>query len=129
MASVDGSPAMYSRALRCEAAPLHGNAPMNTLEECRREIDVLDEALLSMLARRFRFCAIIAAYKCDRGIPMLQPARAAAVLMRVRGVACDYGISADFAEALFAQIMAESCRLGEQIIAGSCPAEAPLDSW
>ncbi len=101
---------------------------MDPLEEYRREIDVLDEALLSTLAHRFRLCGAIAAYKRDRGMSMLQPARARTLLVRVRGLACDYGISADFAEALFGQIMAESCRLGERIIAGSCAAEASLNS-
>jgi 4-amino-4-deoxychorismate mutase len=101
---------------------------MNTLEDCRRKIDVLDEAILATLARRFRLCAEIARYKRDHGLPMLQPARAVAVTLHVRQLACEYGIRTDFAEALFAQIMCESCRLGEEIIAASCQTETQLDS-
>jgi len=96
-----------------------GITDMNTLEDCRREIDAFDEAILAMLALRFRACAAIARYKRDRGIPMLQPARAAAVVLRIRRLASEYGIGADLAEGLYTLIMAESCRLGEEIIAAN----------
>ena len=45
------------------------------LKECRREIDVIDEQILDLFARRMDVSAQVAAYKKEHGLPVLDAAR------------------------------------------------------
>ena len=45
------------------------------LKECRREIDIIDEQILDLFARRMDVSAQVAAYKKEHGLPVLDAAR------------------------------------------------------
>ena len=55
---------------------------MEELLTFRKELDELDEQLMSILARRFAVCRQVAEYKAATSIPMMQPARVAEVKRR-----------------------------------------------
>ena len=55
---------------------------METLDEIRREIDKVDEKIAELFLRRMRAVREVAAYKKERGLPILDEAREEAVLRR-----------------------------------------------
>jgi len=90
---------------------------MGTLEEYRGEIDRLDARLLELLAERLRLCCRVAEYKREHGLPVLQPERATQVVERVLAEANRLGLDDRFVRSLYELIMAEACRLEEEIVA------------
>lgn len=52
------------------------------LEDLRRKIDRVDEAILSLLEERMALCHDVAAVKTARGLPLEDPVREAEVLGR-----------------------------------------------
>lgn len=57
------------------------------LSDIRREIDGIDEALTALFCRRMRLAADVAAYKREKGLPVLDAAREHAVLARAEALA------------------------------------------
>ena len=55
---------------------------MENLDEVRREIDAVDEEIAKLFCRRMRAVERVAAYKRERGLPILDEAREEAVLRR-----------------------------------------------
>ena len=55
---------------------------MENLNEVRREIDAVDEEIAKLFCRRMRAVERVAAYKRERGLPILDEAREEAVLRR-----------------------------------------------
>lgn len=89
---------------------------MGPLEECRAEIDRLDRQLLELLGRRFVVCRDVARHKQAHGMPVLQPARAAIVKRRAVALGAAHSLDSSFVEALYELIMAEACRLQDEIV-------------
>lgn len=84
------------------------------LSRLRVEIDLADEQIIRMLGKRFAAAREIAEVKKKLGIGVLQPGRELEVVERVRKAAKAAGISEDFAERLFREIMAESRNVQKQ---------------
>ncbi|TCO56096.1 chorismate mutase [Actinocrispum wychmicini] len=86
----------------------------------RAELDALDTRLAELLAARLTVCARVAELKRAEGIPMMQPDRVA----RVRESYADRGRRLDldpgFMRALAELIVAEACRIEDEIIDGQC---------
>ena len=61
--------------------------PGETLEECRREIDVINDRLTELLCRRLEVAGRIADIKKSMGHPILDAVREGAILERVRDLA------------------------------------------
>lgn len=59
---------------------------VNTLEEFRRKIDTLDEALVRLLNARAACALEIGRFKKQAGMPVYQPAREAEVLGHVKSM-------------------------------------------
>lgn len=57
-----------------------------TLQSLREEIDRIDEELVRLLDRRARCAVIIGRFKRERGMPIYEPAREAAVIARARAL-------------------------------------------
>jgi chorismate mutase len=96
---------------------------MNSLDDFRKEIDRIDAALLDALGRRLAICAEVAHFKRAQGIPMMQPSRVEAVKDRVAALAAAHGLRPEFVRELYGQIIAEACRLEDDII--DAPGVAP----
>jgi chorismate mutase len=87
------------------------------LESLRAELDALDRVLLDTVRDRIRCCVRIANVKRRRDVPMMQPHRIAIVQQRAASYASEHGIDAHFLHCLYDLIVAETCRVEDQIIA------------
>lgn len=61
------------------------------LQEYRDKINAVDEKLVALFCERMRIAAGIAEYKKERGLPVLDASREAALLERVAGLARERG--------------------------------------
>jgi len=86
------------------------------LEDFRNGIDMLDRQLIEVLGQRFEICRKIAHFKREQDIPMMQSGRVEAVKLQCRNLARQHGVSEDFITEIYTLIIAESCRLEDEII-------------
>ena len=89
-----------------------------TLETLRAELDGIDEQLLATIAARLRCCERIGHFKKTHAVAMMQPQRIGVVKARAVQFGAANGVSGEFLERLYDVIIAETCRLEEQIIGG-----------
>lgn len=89
----------------------------DALTPLRDKLDEIDAALLHAIRRRLEICAQVAVVKADRGIQMMQPHRVDTVVSRARTYGAEHGVGPDFLEQLYRTIIAETCRLEDEIIA------------
>jgi len=88
----------------------------DALASFRERIDRVDEQLLGALAERISICREVADHKREQGIPMMQPARVAAVEERWAELAAERGLDAGFARTLARAVIGEGCRVEDAII-------------
>jgi 4-amino-4-deoxychorismate mutase len=93
----------------------NGNAE-RILQQLRDELDGLDRTLLEALQRRLDCCCRIGLHKRDHAIPMMQPQRIGVVQARAAAFAAEHGVSPAFLRSLYELIIAETCRLEDEII-------------
>jgi chorismate mutase len=89
---------------------------MEKLTEFRRQLDEMDEQLVTLLARRLNICREVAAYKIEAQIPMMQHARVKEVIQRAAQNGKSKGLSESFVAALYTLIIDEACRIEDEII-------------
>ncbi len=89
---------------------------MADLQDFRREIDAIDDQVVDLLARRAAAIRGVGAYKKRHGIPAYLPARVEAVLTRCAGRAAQRDLDPAFVRALYEAIVAEACRIEDEII-------------
>jgi chorismate mutase len=97
------------------------DADTQQLATFRSALDVLDEQIVQLLGRRYAICRDVAHYKKQHRIPMMQTGRVAAVKDRCARLASAHNVDPVFLRGLYDLIIAESCRLEDEII-GSAPA-------
>ncbi|GAA1902369.1 hypothetical protein GCM10009716_10310 [Streptomyces sodiiphilus] len=98
-----------------EPAAEHG------IEDLRNRLDAIDAQLLDRLRARIECCVEIGRVKRAEGIPMMQPHRIDTVQRRAAAFADEHGLSREFMSGLYQLIIAETCRLEDDVIAGSTP--------
>jgi chorismate mutase len=86
------------------------------LQALRVELDGLDKTLLETLRQRLDCCCRIGLHKRDHAIPMMQPHRIGVVQERAAAFAAEHGMSPVLLRALYERIIAETCRLEDEII-------------
>lgn len=86
------------------------------LQSLRDELDGLDAILLETLRQRLICCCRIGLHKRNHAIPMMQPHRIGVVQQRAAAFAAEHGMSPAFLRVLFELIIAETCRLEDEII-------------
>ncbi len=86
------------------------------LEDLRSELDAIDARLLEDLRQRLEICTRIGSHKKAHAIPMLQPARIATVHLRAAAFAAVHGLRPDFLRAAYDLVIAESCRIEDELI-------------
>lgn len=96
---------------------------MADLSDLRKSIDVIDAAIVGLLAERMQVCRDVAELKQTTGAPVIQPQRVRDVLATRRQWAIDAGVDADFAEQLFRIVLSETHRIE---VAKSLPEPAPV---
>ena len=110
-----GVPQNGSLAANDAAAPDEREAE-RILQTLRDELDGLDRVLLETLRRRLDCCCRIGLHKRDHSIPMMQPHRIGVVQERAAAYAAEHDMNAVFLRSLYQLIIAETCRLEDDII-------------
>src|SRR5690349_18653071 len=85
-----------------------GSHPIGTLDECRRELDQLDEELVRLIARRLELGLRAAELKKEAGLPILDPSREAKVLEQARAWARAANLSEDDVVDIFRRLVSVS---------------------
>ncbi|MFZ4156280.1 chorismate mutase family protein [Streptomyces pseudogriseolus] len=91
------------------------------LPALRGQLDAVDAVLLEAVRERLEICLRIGEYKRVHGVPMMQPQRIAAVQERAARFARRHGIDPGFLHRLYDVVIAETCRLEDEWIAGGGP--------
>ena len=94
-----------------------GRSMNEALEGLRLEIDALDNAIVRALARRMAVCRAVAEVKQRGDLPVMQPNRLSIVRERAVALGTRYGLSGDYVNKLFANMVAETCRVEEFVMA------------
>lgn len=95
------------------------------LAELRRSIDNLDAALVHTLAERFRCTQAVGELKARLELPAADPAREKLQIARLRELATESGLDADFAEKFLTLIIEEVIHHHERTIRSEGRAAAP----
>lgn len=90
--------------------------PNEVLEALRGDLDAIDARLLETIHARLQCCQRIGHHKKQHGVPMMQPHRIGVVQRRAAEFATSRGVSGSFLKELYDLIIAETCRLEDQII-------------
>lgn len=86
---------------------------MKTLQDLRKEIDGIDEALMELFAKRFVCSKEIADIKKETGMPVYDKAREEELFAYIEKLATKKGVPAYIAKELFTQIVHQSRRVQE----------------
>lgn len=86
------------------------------LAKCRAALDEIDAGIVEALARRMDVCRRVAAVKKREGIPMMNQGRIDHVRAKARARASEFGENPDFVEEVFKIVIAEACRVEDEII-------------
>jgi chorismate mutase len=89
--------------------------PGVTLARLRDSIDNIDAALIYIIAERFKVTQQVGLLKAAHAMPPADPAREAAQVKRLRELAANARLDADFAEKLLAFIIKEVIRHHEAL--------------
>lgn len=88
---------------------------METLDELRKSIDNIDNAIVAMLAERFKVTDRIGVYKARNKLPAKDVQREAVQFKRIAELAQHYGLDAGFAQAHLATVIAQVVANHERI--------------
>ena len=88
----------------------------DALEALRAKLDAIDVTLLDTLRRRIGVCVDIAVHKREHGVPMMQPHRIGVVQRRAAEYGAEHDINRDFLRELYDLIIAETCRVEDEVI-------------
>jgi chorismate mutase len=109
--------------------------PRETLAALRAEIERMDRALVDLVAARVRVAREAGEVKRGAGLPVLDPAREAAVVRRAGTMARDAGLDAEDVRGVFWQVIelsrraqtAAAAHAGEDARLAHAPARGDLD--
>lgn len=82
----------------------------------RHSIDNLDQALVCLLAERFKITQRVGHLKAERGLTAADPERERAQIERLRQLAHSTGLDPEFAEKFLTFIVTEVVRHHERIV-------------
>ena len=89
--------------------------PVSKLRDLRDSIDNIDDAIVHMLAERFRCTRAVGKSKAQHGPPSRDPGREAEQVSRLRHLAAVSKLDPDFAEKFLAFVIREVIRHHESV--------------
>jgi len=92
---------------------------MSDLTQMRKSIDNIDNAIVAMLAERFKITEQVGHYKADLQLPAQDTDREAQQYQRIEQLAEQYGLDKAFARALLQTIIKQVVANHRQIAAKS----------
>ena len=78
---------------------------MDTLEDLRKSIDNIDNAIIAMFAERFKVTAKVGVYKATNGLPTKDIEREKIQFQRISELSLLYGLDPDFAKELLGYVI------------------------
>ena len=96
--------------MQCDSsnASSRGANLQSEMSMVRKKIDLLDEQIIRLLARRFSFTHRVGLLKAEIGETPIDPARQAHRRQLLRELASTYGVDVDLVEDLFARIQRDT---------------------
>lgn len=88
---------------------------MESLEDLRKSIDNIDNAIVAMLAERFKVTNRVGQLKASRNLPAKDPDREAMQHARIQELSQVYGLDPGLASSILNQVMAKVVLNHEQI--------------
>ena len=88
------------------------------LQDLRASLDNIDNALVYLLAERFRITGKVGVYKKAHGLPPVDPSREASQLARIQQLATQAGLDPDFAGRMLRVIIDEVVQHHREIADG-----------
>jgi len=79
--------------------------PMDNLEDLRKSIDNIDNAIVAMFAERFKITTQVGFYKAVHGLPAKDLQREAIQMQRIAQLAETYGLDPEFAKELLNKVI------------------------
>jgi chorismate mutase len=92
---------------------------LDTLLSIRQSIDNIDDALVRLLAERFKFTQRVGVLKATNGLPAADPGREREQIRRLRALAVEAHLDPEFAEKWFNFVVAEVIQ--HHVAAGATP--------
>ncbi|WP_269963153.1 chorismate mutase [Pseudomonas citronellolis] len=86
-----------------------GASVAQTLAPYRRQLDIINQQVVDLLAQRMDICRTIAEVKFNHHIPMMQPQRVTSTLDMVRALATARQLRPGYLVKLFTVIINETC--------------------
>jgi 4-amino-4-deoxychorismate mutase len=86
------------------------------LDDMRRRLDRIDDEIALLLGERLEICRMVARYKSERGIPMMQPERVKAVQKRYLRRGSEHDLPEDFTARLFELLIETTCRVEDELM-------------
>ena len=78
---------------------------MESLDELRKSIDNIDNAIVAMLAERFKVTDRVGYFKASNDLPAKDPGREAIQHARIQELSQQYGLDPNLASAILGQII------------------------
>lgn len=88
---------------------------MDSLEDLRKSIDNIDNAIVAMLAERFKVTTRVGHYKASNEMPAKDAAREASQHKRMHELSEQYGLDPDLASSILDTVIAKVVESHEQI--------------
>jgi len=92
---------------------------VETLEEMRKSIDNIDNAIVAMFSERFKVTDRVGHYKARSGLAAQDPERESLQFKRVNELARQYGLDPEFAESYLSAVISRVVRNHEEIAQNS----------
>lgn len=78
---------------------------MESLEDMRKSIDNIDNAIVAMFAERFKVTDRVGHYKAEKGLPAKDPQRESIQFERIDQLANQYGLDPEFAASYLSSVI------------------------
>lgn len=88
---------------------------METLEDLRKSIDNIDNAIIAMLSERFKVAARVGHYKAKNDLPVKDADRESLQYKRINELALKYELDPEFATSYLSAVIARVIRNHEEI--------------
>ena len=88
---------------------------VESLDDLRKSIDNIDNAVIAMFAERFKITAKVGLYKAANGLPAQDTQRESVQFQRIAELANHYGLDEEFAKELLAKVIARVIQNHEAI--------------
>lgn len=88
---------------------------METLEDMRKSIDNIDNAIVAMFAERFKVTNRVGHFKAEKGLPPKDLSRESNQYKRVNELAIQYGLDPEFAEGYLSAVISKVIQSHEDI--------------